>query len=234
MKFFITGANRGLGLSLTKISLLNGHTVFAGVRGTEEAKIKELLELKETYNENLEIIEIDVQSEDSVLSALAQLKGKTDSIDVLINNAAILNERGKSIEELDMEACRLAFDINILGPIRVVKHFLPLLEKGANQSILNISSEAASLTNSYSGDYAYGISKAALNMLSEKLHCYLRDQDIQVLSIHPGWMKTDMGGENAPLYPMDTGKGIVELAERKKKITSPYVFVDYNGDPMKI
>ncbi|MCK0469838.1 SDR family oxidoreductase [Halalkalibacter sp. APA_J-10(15)] len=234
MKFFITGANRGLGLSLTKISLLNGHTVFAGVRGPEEAKIKELLELKETYNKNLEVIDIDVQKEDSVLAALGQLTEKTDHIDVLINNAAILNERGKSIEELDIEACTLAFDINILGPIRVVKHFLPLLKRGENQSILNISSEAGSLTNSYSGDYPYGISKAALNMLSEKLNCYLHDQDIQVLSIHPGWMKTDMGGENALLYPMEPGKGIVEIAERKKEITSQYVFVDYNGDPMKI
>lgn len=234
MKYFITGANRGLGLSLTKVSLLNGDTVFAGVRGTEDAKIKELLELKENHSGNLEIVEIDVQNEESVLSALAQIKEKTDSIDVLINNAAILNERGKSIEELDIEACRLALDINVLGPIRVVKHFLPLLEKGENQSILNISSESGSLTNSYNGDYPYGISKAAINMLSEKLNCYLRDQDIQVLSIHPGWMKTDMGGENAPLYPNDTAKGIIELAERKKKITSQYVFVDYNGDPMEI
>lgn len=234
MKFFITGANRGLGLALTKISLQNGGTVFAGVRGIEDAKIEELLELKENYNGNLEIIEIDVQSEESVLSALAQVKEKTKSIDVLINNAAILNERDKSIEELDVEAFKLALDINILGPIRVVKHFLPLLREGENQSILNISSEAGSLTNAYSGDYPYGISKAALNMFSEKLHRYLDDQDIQVLSIHPGWMKTDMGGKNAPFNPIDTAKSIIELTERKRKVTHQYVFVDYKGEPMEI
>ncbi|MFC5465753.1 SDR family oxidoreductase [Lederbergia graminis] len=234
MKFFITGANRGLGLALTKISLQNGGTVFAGVRGIEDAKIEELLELKENYNGNLEIVEIDVQSEESVLSALAQVKEKTKSIDVLINNAAILNERDKSIEELDVEAFKLALDINILGPIRVVKHFLPLLREGENQSILNISSEAGSLTNAYSGDYPYGISKAALNMFSEKLHRYLEDQDMQVLSIHPGWMKTDMGGKNAPLNPIDTAKSIIELTGWKRKVSHQYVFVDYKGEPMEI
>lgn len=105
---------------------------------------------------------------------------------MIINNAAILNGRGTSIEDLDIEAIKLAFDVNTLGPARVIKHFLPLLKKGENQSIINISSEGGSLTNAYSGDYPYGLSKAALNMLSEKLHVALKNEGIQVLSVHQG------------------------------------------------
>ncbi|PWK03347.1 short subunit dehydrogenase [Bacillus sp. VMFN-A1] len=119
----------------------------------------------------LEILHLDVTDEESVREAARNVG---ESLDVIINNAAILNGRGTSIEDLDIEAIKLAFDVNTLGPARVIKHFLPLLKKGENQSIINISSEGGSLTNAYSGDYPYGLSKAALNMLSEKLHVALK------------------------------------------------------------
>lgn len=231
MDILITGANRGLGLQLVKVGLENGHQVFAGVRDTSESKLKQLTELKEKYSNQLEIIALDVTSEESVRVAASKLNG---SLDVIINNAAILNEREKSIEDLDIKACSLAFDINTLGPMRVIKHFLSLLKNGENQSIINISSEAGSLTNAYSGDYPYGLSKAALNMLSEKLRVTLKDEGIQVLSVHPGWMKTDMGGEQAPTNPTDTARGIYHLIDRQVHIESEFVFIDYQGKPMSI
>jgi len=231
MKILITGANRGLGLQLAKVGLEKGYDVFASVRDMSASKIQELTELKEQYNNQLEIVHLDVTSEKSVRAATSKLNG---SLDVIINNAAILNEREKNIEDLDLDACQLAFDINTLGPIRVIKHFLPLLKNGKNQSIINISSESGSLTNAYSGDYPYGLSKAALNMLSEKLHVTLKDEDIQVLSIHPGWMHTDMGGEHAPTDPADTATSIYRLIHREVPIDSEFVFIDYQGNPMSI
>jgi len=231
MKILITGANRGLGLEMTKVGLEKGYDVFAGVRDMSTSKMQELTELKEQYNNQLEIIHLDVTSEKSVRTATSKLNG---SLDVIINNAAILNEREKNIEDLDLDACQLAFDINTLGPIRVIKHFLPLLKNGKNQSIINISSESGSLTNAYSGDYPYGLSKVALNMLSEKLHVTLKDEDIQVLSIHPGWMHTDMGGEHAPTNPADTATSIYRLINREVHIESEFVFIDYQGNPMSI
>ena len=231
MKILITGANRGLGLQLAKVGLQNGHDVFAGVRDMNTSNMQELTELKERYGNQLAIIHLDVTCEQSVQVATSKLNG---SLDVIINNAAILNEREKTIEDLDLDACQLAFDINTFGPIRVIKHFLPLLKHGENRSIINISSEAGSLTNAYSGDYPYGMSKAALNMLSEKLHVTLKDEDIQVLSVHPGWMHTDMGGEQAPTDPADTAERIYRLIDREVQIESEFVFIDYQGKPMSI
>src|SRR5690625_324570 len=195
------------------------------------SNMQELTELKERYGNQLAIIHLDVTCEQSVQAATSKLNG---SLDVIINNAAILNEREKTIEDLDLEACKLAFDINTLGPIRVIKHFLPILKNGENQSIINISSEAGSLTNAYSGDYPYGMSKVALNMLSEKLHVTLKDEDIQVLSVHPGWMRTDMGGQQATNDPADTAKAIYDLIERQVQIESEHVFIDYQGKQMSI
>ncbi|GAE94331.1 short-chain dehydrogenase/reductase SDR [Gracilibacillus boraciitolerans JCM 21714] len=78
------------------------------------------------------------------------------------------------------------------------------------------------------------MSKAALNMLSEKLKMYLKDDGVQVLSIHPGWMKTDMGGEKAPFDPDETARMIVDLAERKTEVDSRYSFVNRDGSAMNI
>lgn len=231
MDILITGANRGLGLSLVKIGLEEGHVIFAGVRDIAGQKIAQLTELKGQYEGQLNIVQLDVTNEKSVIAATGQVN---ESLDVIINNAGILNEREKSIEDLDLEACRLAFDINTLGPIRVIKHFLPLLRNGEKQSIINISSESGSLINAYSGDYPYGLSKVALNMLSEKLHVTLKDADIQVLSVHPGWMKTDMGGSQAPTSPTDTAQGIYRLIDRQVYINSDHVFIDYQGEAMSI
>ncbi len=231
MKFLITGANRGLGLQLTREALKRGYHVFATVRKDQG---ESLLELKNKYSDMLSILTVDVQKEEEVQAVAKHLEDSGQHLDVMINNAAVLNEREKSIEELDMEQSLIALDINVLGPMRIVKHFLPLLNKGPSASIFHISSEAASFTNAYAGDYPYGISKAALNMFSEKLKKYLEGDGVQVLAIHPGWMKTDMGGENAPYDPKETAVMIIDLAERKKEVVSRFTFVNRDGSSMDI
>lgn len=234
MNILITGANRGLGYHLAKVGLERGHFIFASVRTITPQSIQQLEKLKNDYPQNIEMIELDVSSEESVKQAAQIVAENEQHLDSIINNAGILLERDKQIDELDIDEVTRSLDINTIGPIRVIKHFLALVEKGKKQSIINISSEAGSLTNAYSGDFPYGLSKAALNMLSEKLHVSLKDKDIQVYSIHPGWMKTDMGGGKAPTEPSDTAKGIFEIIERKLEIQSQYVFIDYKGQPMTI
>ncbi|WP_078544532.1 SDR family oxidoreductase [Litchfieldia alkalitelluris] len=233
MNILITGANRGLGLFLTKVGLKKGHHIFAGVRNISPEATQSLQELQNLYPEKLEIIPLDVIDEGQVSSAANLLREKNQYLEVIVNNAAVLLERDKTIEELDMDEVIRSFDINTVGSMRVVKHFLPLL-KGEQQSIINISSEAGSITNSYSIDYPYGLSKVAMNMFTEKLKVYLKDRDVQVLSIHPGWMKTDMGGDQAPTDPNDTAFGIFNIIERQVDIQSLYAFVDYKGQPMTI
>ena len=230
MNFLITGANRGLGFTLTEAALKKGHHVYATKR-TSDGKLSTL---KEQYGNQLTIVTLDVQDEASIKKAAEQMKQNNETLDVIVNNAAILNERDKSIEQLDIDESALALDINVLGPMRIVKHFLPLIEKRDTASIVNISSDAGRLTNAYAGDYPYGISQAALNMFSEKLQAYLKEEGVQILSIHPGWMRTDMGGEAAALDPVESAEKIINLALGGKRIKSTFTYMDRDGNPMDI
>jgi NAD(P)-dependent dehydrogenase (short-subunit alcohol dehydrogenase family) len=231
MRILITGANRGLGLALSQVGAERGHQILAGVRGLE--KSKEILTQSE-INKSITLLPLDVINEESVSLAARSVKENFGTIDAIINNAGILLERDKQIEDLDIDQVKVSFDVNLFGPMRVVKHFLPLLLMGDKSSIINISSEAGSITNAYDGDYAYAASKTALNMFSQQLSQYVKGKNVNVYSIHPGWIKTDMGGDRAPGDPIDTANGIFDIIERKQVIDSKNVFISYNGQPMPL
>jgi NAD(P)-dependent dehydrogenase (short-subunit alcohol dehydrogenase family) len=231
MRILITGANRGLGLALSQVGAERGHQILAGVRGLE--KSKEILTQSE-INKSITLLPLDVINEESVSLAARSVKENFGTIDAIINNAGILLERDKQIEDLDIDQVKVSFDVNFFGPMRVVKHFLPLLLMGDKSSIINISSEAGSITNAYGGDYAYAASKTALNMFSQQLSQYVKGKNVNVYSIHPGWIKTDMGGDRAPGDPIDTANGIFDIIERKQVIDSKNVFISYNGQPMPL
>src|SRR5699024_9740082 len=142
MNLLITGANRGLGLALTEFGLKQGDTVFA----TERTESETLQKLQAKYPDKLFILQFDVTDEAAIIVAKNQLEQDEATIDCLINNAGMLNGREQSIEKLDLEDCLTAFNINTLGPARMIKHYLPLLRKGKQKLIINISSDSASLT----------------------------------------------------------------------------------------
>ncbi|MCM3629455.1 SDR family oxidoreductase [Paenibacillus glycanilyticus] len=227
----ITGASRGLGVEMAAEALERGHRVIAGVR--DIATQGKLAALAEQYGSQLELAKLDVSDEAGLADLAASLKQQGRSLGAIINNAAILEARNTSIEELDMNEVLKSFDINLFGPMRVVKHFLSLVTE-PNGAIINISSEAGSISNAYPGDYPYGISKTALNMFTQQLLSAVKKQGIQVLSVHPGWMKTDMGGENAPTNPRQSAKGILDLAEGRIVPQGKFNFVDYTGKEMPI
>ncbi|WP_020617266.1 SDR family oxidoreductase [Paenibacillus daejeonensis] len=232
MNLLITGANRGLGCELTAEALERGHRVIAGVR-YPEAGHDRLTALAAEYAGQLEVLQLDVTEEGSIARLAEQLSEAGRTLGGIVNNAAVLLARNTQIEELDMEDMERTIDINLYGPMRVVKHFLPLLTE-PQAVIANISSEAGSLTNAYPGDYPYGISKAALNMFTQQLQSYLKERDVEVLSIHPGWMKTDMGGDKAPGDPRQSARGILDLIERKVVPEGRLRFFDQTGKPMTI
>ncbi|GGA29958.1 SDR family oxidoreductase [Paenibacillus physcomitrellae] len=232
MYILITGANRGLGFELALEALKRGHNVIAGARNPAEKEGK-LQPLLDKYSDQLQVVRLDVQDEDTIAAASAELRRQGISLDAIINNAAILKARDTRIEELDMKDVAESFDVNLFGPMRVVKHMLPLLAE-SEASVINISSEAGSLTNAYPNDYPYGITKTALNMFTLQLSSLLKDRGVQVLSVHPGWMRTDMGGEQAAMDPADSATGMLDLAERKTAPKSRYHFVKFNGDEMPI
>ncbi|MBY0146064.1 SDR family oxidoreductase [Neobacillus niacini] len=233
MKLLITGANRGLGFALTTEAVERGHTVFAGVRSLEHP-IESLRQLRSDFPDQVILLPLDVTDEATCLSATKRLESENITLDVIINNAAILNERSKRIEELDLEKVEQSFQINLFGPMRVIKFFLPILTKGSDSSIINISSEAGSFQNAYGGDYPYALSKSALNMFSKQLRKYLADDQVSVYAVHPGWIKTDMGGEQAPGTPEESARGILNIVEKKQKITSTSSFINTKGEPMPL
>jgi len=230
----ITGANRGLGYELAAESIRRGHYVVALVRN-ESAKeqLQASLHVQGLNEHQVTIIIADVRNEEAIQLAAQQLKAEGRKLDCIINSAAVLVGRQTAIEALDMDDVQLSFDVNLYGPIRIIKHMLGLLEDGES-SIINISSEAGSINHAYAGDYPYSLSKCALNLLSEQLKRMLTSKGIYVWSIHPGWMRTDMGGSAAPLSPQQSAVSIINIMERKVAIDSNFSFIDYRGEAMDI
>jgi NAD(P)-dependent dehydrogenase (short-subunit alcohol dehydrogenase family) len=204
----ITGANRGIGLALTAELLKGGHDVLAATRSPEKAR--DLWKLRETHGESLEVLQMDVTSEESIKAEESNVDVLATKLDVLINNAAVFPEDGdESIFDMKLEHFREAFETNVIGVIRVTRAFVPLLEKGTNPRIVNISSGAGSVTAKEDYRcYAYAASKAALNMVTRGLAAEFRPRGICVVAMTPGWVKTEMGGPNAPLTPEQSARAI--------------------------
>lgn len=228
----ITGADAGLGLSLVKCFLQGGYEVFAGLYRSAAG----LNSLAAEYGSSLTLISLNVAEMDSVCKAAQQVNGLTNALDIVINNAGIHLERSKgSLEQLDLTDGHLGqtMDVNTFGPLRVVQQFLPLLEKGRQKLIINISSEAGSIADSRrENQFAYCMSKAALNMQSRILQNYLKPRGVKVLAVHPGWMRTNMGGQEAPLRAEESAHGIFTLAIKEWTADDP-MYLDYQGIPLQ-
>lgn len=234
MNLLITGGNRGLGLELVLESARRGHHVVAMVRGQQaEQQLAEALHEEGIAKEQVTIVLADVRDEAAIAGVAERLQAHGVKLNSIVNSAAVLLGRQTAIEALNMDDVQLSFDINLFGPLRVVKHMLPLLEREQG-SIINISSEAGSIHNAYAGDYPYSLSKVALNLFSEQLKRLLAERDIAVWSIHPGWMRTDMGGKAAPLSPQQSAAAIVDIIERKVDVDASFSFIDYRGEEMKL
>ncbi|WEK54805.1 MAG: SDR family NAD(P)-dependent oxidoreductase [Candidatus Cohnella colombiensis] len=233
MNVLITGAGRGLGYQLTEQAVLRGHFVIACVRGGIEAS-ESLQALAREHTDRLRIESLDVTQEEQVSRLNEQLREDSIELSGIINNAGILLGREHKIASLPMQQLRMTLDVNLLGPMIVAKHLSSLLSEHANAKILNISSEAGSFAGAYGGDYAYALSKSALNMFSKQLGDELRPRGVRVLAVHPGWIRTDMGGDNAPNSATDSALGILGLLEGTTPIAEQLFFVDHLGKEMPL
>jgi NAD(P)-dependent dehydrogenase (short-subunit alcohol dehydrogenase family) len=227
-KILVTGADTGLGLSLVKRFLRGGYDVFAGIYRSPVG----LNALSQDHGDSLSLIRLDVAKMDSVRAAARQINEQTGALDIIINNAGIhLKNSQLSLEEIDLGDHQLqqTMDVNAFGPLRVVQQFLSLLENGEGKLILNISSEAGSIADCQRDrQFAYCMSKAALNMQSKILQNYLMPRGFRVLAVHPGWMRTNMGGPQATLDADESADGVFRLATREWNGADP-IYVDYLG-----
>lgn len=210
----ITGANRGIGLALTREFLEHGYRVWAGARTPNRAA--DLHALAHGAEDRLTLLPLDVTRPASVKAACARVARRTDALDILINNAGIHPESGEErFEHMDLDHFRRAFETNTLGAMRATQAFLPLLRRSRHARLVNISSGAGSIsTKTDFSRYAYSVSKAALNMWTRALANELKLEGIIVVALSPGWVRTDMGGPDATLSAGESARAIVQTVAR--------------------
>ena len=193
----VTGAGRGIGLELCLALLEDGYRVLACPRRTGSAGLSELV--AQSGGQVTEIL-LDVSDEASIASAVQSAGQHVQQIDLLFNNGGIYPKDKGGVETIDLNDLNLAFDVNTLGPLRVIRAFLPLLRKGSGKRLIQMASLMGSIDdNTSGGSYAYRVSKNALNMVVRNLAHELGPEGFIALAIHPGWVKTSMGGPAAPL-----------------------------------
>lgn len=191
----VTGANKGIGLEVARQLTELGHCVLLAARNRQKGE-QAVHELK-AIHADAHFIHLDVSDENSIIQAAATVKEKFHRLDVLINNAAISLKEDKKISIVDTAVFEEIYRTNVLGPLLMVKHFLPLIPDGGR--IINTSSGGGSMTDPVGGwSTAYCISKSSLNALTRHLACELAPRNILVNAYCPGWVRTDMGGKTAP------------------------------------
>ncbi|XP_053137155.1 C-factor-like [Hemicordylus capensis] len=238
----ITGCSRGIGLGLVRGLLAASPSpefVIATCRYPEKAQ--ELQHLCNQYS-NIKLLQLDVVSESSIREVVKEVEDIVgdQGLNCLINNAGI--NMLASLEEVTAETMLTCYETNTVAQLMVAKAFLPLLRKAAQQSssmgcdraaIINMSSLAASMQltedqEMYRTVYPYRIAKTALNMITRCLSTDLKADGILCISLHPGWIQTDMGGNEAPLKVQDAIPGILSvLAHLSEKDNG--AFLDWQG-----
>ena len=229
----ITGTGRpyALGFNLVRRYLESGDTVLASVRRPSEA----LEALRQEYPGRLHILTMDISSTESVNAAAREAENLIPCLDLIINNATTASaDTMKELPDFDLDLVAPAVNVGAVGPIRVLKAFLPLLKKSSMGAlVVNVSSEAGSIGKCYRTFYLdYGTEKAALNMLTMTMHNYFKDDpDLNIICIHPGWIRTNPGNNEAPLDPYEHAETLRLLFETKRHDKNGPVFITYEGEP---
>jgi NAD(P)-dependent dehydrogenase (short-subunit alcohol dehydrogenase family) len=220
----VTGANRGLGLAFTEFLNNRGDTVIATRRGPSP----ELEAL------GVHVVRLEVADEASVESAATEVRALTDGIDLLVNNAGYAGPRvggRQGLDEVTQGVCHDVLMSNVAGPLLVTKHLKPLLGRGSK--IANISSGLGSIDRSSGrSPIVYSASKAALNMVGRILAEQLHDDGITVLSLSPGWVRTDMGGQSADLSPTKSIEQMMKIIDAATLHQSSGKFYGIDGQTL--
>ena len=195
----VTGGNRGIGFEICRQLAKKGFSVFLTARNKEAGR--RAVEKLAGQNLKVKFIPLDVTSYESVQNAVKLFKEHSSNLDVLINNAAILRDK-TDIFNMPESLLTETLQTNVTGTFWVTQAFVRVMCRGGR--IINISSDAGQLSRESTYCPAYSISKTALNAVTKQFAAALSSKGIAVNSVHPGWIKTDMGGNAAPL-PLEKG-----------------------------
>ena len=218
----ITGANRGLGYEFVKQYSENGFEVLACCRNINNAK--ELKELAETSNK-IKVYELDVGNVKAIKSLSQQLQN--EKIDVLINNAGIY--RSSTVGNINYDEWIESFKVNTIAPYQIVENFLNQIINGDLKNVVSITSKMGSIDdNTSGGSYIYRSSKTALNSMMRSLTHDLKNQGIATLTLHPGWVRTDMGGPGGWIDSFESVQGMIKQID-KLTLDNSGTYLDYAG-----
>lgn len=205
----VTGGNRGIGLEICRgLARLGYHVILTSrdlKKGQEAAE-------KLRDSGQITVHQLDVTSADSVESLTAFVLREFKRVDALVNNAAVYLDEGVSVLEVEMDTVQATFATNLYGPLMLCQAFVPLMRQQNYGRVVNVSSEAGSISAMPGYTAAYRMSKAALNALTRILASELRGKNIKVNSMCPGWVRTDMGGAGAPRSPEQGADTAIWLA----------------------
>ncbi|KID56117.1 short-chain dehydrogenase [Pseudoalteromonas luteoviolacea] len=222
----ITGANRGIGLALVRLYLEHGWHVHATVRNMSSCS-----ELRHSdtlgYPGNLDIYSLDVTDYVQLNNLAGTLQHQ--AIDIVINNAGLYGPKGYGFGHCDVEAWREVMEVNAIAPAKLAESFYPHLMLGQKKVFAALSSRVGSHTeNTKGGGYIYRSSKAALNSVIKSLSNDLLPQGIKTVALHPGWVKTEMGGPNALISPEESAQGLKRVIDQLQEAQSG-CFLSFDG-----
>ncbi len=234
----VTGANKGLGFETSRVLAKNGIKVLLGSRNLERGG--KAVETLKNEGLDVELLHIDISSADSIKNAVAEIKTKYEKLDILVNNAGMIHKdedwQANTVQDVSTSILKDTFETNFFGLVDFTQQLLPLIKKSESGNIVNVSSVLGSLNaaNDSGSEYynvkpfAYNSSKAALNSFTIHLAAALKDEKIKVNSAHPGWVKTDLGTQYAPLTVEQGAKTIVDLALETSDETAKFIHLGEN------
>ncbi len=220
MKFaLVTGANKGIGFEVAQQLAQKGIYIYLGSRNLENG-VEAVDKLKAKGLNNVEVIQLDITDDESVIKARKEIGKKTKVLDILINNAGIYGGYPQTALDSTIDQFKAAYDTNIYGVVRVTQVFIDLLKKSSAPRIVNVSSSQGSITLHSDPTYKYydykGVvylsSKSALNMYTVVLAYEFKNTNFKINAVCPGYTKTDFNGHRGPGTVKDAGKRIVKYA----------------------
>ncbi|MDE0367861.1 MAG: SDR family oxidoreductase [Gammaproteobacteria bacterium] len=220
-RVLITGASRGIGAELARQYAAAGDDVIACVRDPDAAPgIDDI-------RDSVSVQTMDTGSPDSIAAAAGAIGN--GAIDVVINNAGAVGGMRQSVDDLDVEEWHRSLDVNTIGPLLIARAFKANLAASGNGKLMNVTSQLAASTWPMGGMYIYSSTKAGLCKVAQALAIDWRDEPITVALMHPGWVKTDMGGPNAAITPEESASGIRDVIAGLTRADSGK-FYKWNGE----